>query len=49
MLDDQPIPTWGTGGWMWLTGTTAAWLALGVLAFTIGSRYATRHGSLTRY
>lgn len=46
---DQSIPVWGTGGWVWMTATTLAWLALGVLAFTIGSRYATRHGSLTRY
>lgn len=49
MLHDQPIQAWDTGGWAWLTGTTVAWLALGVLAFGLGNRYAKRHGSLTRY
>lgn len=47
--DGQSIPTWGTGGWVWLTATTAGWLVLGVLAFGIGNRFAKRHGSLTRY
>lgn len=49
LLDGQPISVWGTGGWIWMTGTAAAWLALGVLAFGLGNRTAKRHGSLTRH
>lgn len=49
LLDGQQIPTWGTGGWVWMSTTAVGWLALGVLAFGIGNRTATRQGSLTRY
>jgi ABC-2 type transport system permease protein len=49
MLDDQSLPVAGTGGWAWMIGTATTWLAIGVASFMVGSRYATHHGSLTRY
>lgn len=49
LVDNQPIPVWGTGGWAWMVATTAGWLALGVLAFGIGNRAAKRNGSLVSY
>lgn len=49
LVDNQSIPVWGTGGWAWMAATTAAWLALGVLAFGIGNRAAKRNGSLVSY
>lgn len=49
LLDGQPIPLWGTGGWVWMSGTAVGWLALGILAFGVGNRFAKRHGSLARY
>lgn len=47
--EGHPIPVGGTGGWGWLIATTAGWLVLGVLAFSVGNRVAKRQGSLTRY
>lgn len=49
LLDGQSIALWGTGGWVWLSATAAGWLALGVLAFTFGNRFARQRGSLTGY
>jgi len=49
LLDGQPIPLRGTGGWVWMTAITATWLAIGVLAFSLGSGAARRRGSLSRY
>lgn len=47
--DGHPIAAWGTGGWVALIATTASWLVLGILAFSVGNRFAKRQGSLTRY
>ncbi|MGH3735185.1 MAG: ABC transporter permease [Micromonosporaceae bacterium] len=49
LLDNQPIPLWGTGGWAWLLGTAAGWLLLGVLGYRFCDRYARRRGTLGRY
>lgn len=49
LVDNQSIPVWGTGGWVWMTATAVGWLALGVLAFRVGNRAAKRNGSLASY
>lgn len=48
LQDGGSIPTWGIGGWVWLTATAVAWLAGGVALFGVGSAVARRRG-LTRY
>ncbi|MGH3451472.1 MAG: hypothetical protein ACRDQW_12280 [Haloechinothrix sp.] len=40
---------WGTGGWVWMSGTAAVWLAAGVGVFGLCNRIAKRQGSLARY
>lgn len=49
LVDNQSIPVWGTGGWVWMTTTALGWLALGVLAFRVGNWAAKRNGSLVSY
>lgn len=46
----QPVTgLWGTGGLVPLLVTTVAYLALGILAFSLGSRVARTRGSLGSY
>jgi ABC-2 type transport system permease protein len=46
----QPVTVpWGTGGLVWLTTTTAAYLAAGILAFRIADHTARLRGTLARY
>jgi ABC-2 type transport system permease protein len=50
LFTDQSVTTpWGIGGLVPLLITTVAYLAAGVLAFTLGERTAKRRGTLGRY
>lgn len=50
LLDGHsPFVFGGDGGLVWLTGTTLAWLAAGVMVFAVGERVAKQRGSLSRY
>jgi ABC-type uncharacterized transport system permease subunit len=49
LLDGQAIPPWGTGGWVWMAATAAAWVLIGVGVFSLGNAAAKRRGSLSRY
>lgn len=49
LLYGRSIPTWGIGGWVWLTATAGIWLALGLLIYNVSNRAAERAGTLNRY
>jgi len=40
---------WGDGGMVWMVGVGAAYLIIGIAAFSLGERRARRRGSLGRY
>ena len=40
---------WGDGGMVWMVGISAAYLIIGIAAFSLGERRARRRGSLGRY
>jgi ABC-type polysaccharide/polyol phosphate export permease len=43
------FPLGGDGGLLWLIGTSAAYLLIGIATFTLGQSIARRQGSLGRY
>jgi ABC-2 type transport system permease protein len=50
LIGGRPVTAlWGTGGLAWLAGTTAAYLAAGIVAFGLGERAAKTRGTLARY
>ena len=49
LLYGQPLPTWGTGGLVWIAITSLAWLAAGVAVFKVAERVALCQGGLGRY
>jgi ABC-type polysaccharide/polyol phosphate export permease len=49
MVDGNPIPWTGTGGWLWTLGTALAWFAVGFGLFQITERVAKRQGGLSRF
>jgi len=45
----QSFPLEGDGGLLWLVGISAAYLLVGIVAFSLGEAIARRQGSLGRY
>jgi ABC-2 type transport system permease protein len=43
------VALWGDGGMVWMVGVSAAYLIIGIAAFSLGERRARRRGSLGRY
>lgn len=49
MLDGQSLSLWGTGGYVWIIGTAAGWLAMGLAIFRLCEISAKRSGGLGQY